>query len=130
MPDVENGAWVRKMRVFILTPDRAYSDDIEDSLDVFYHIIGCNVIDIVTRRVAGVPFSIICDDEGMLKENYVTALTSSGDIMLVGNLIFCHVGKDGELKGLSDSEIDLLESMIRVGSLDGQKWNVIVGMEV
>ena len=40
---------------------------VEERCDDFYTLLDCNVIDIVTRSVGGKAFSIVCDDEGLLK---------------------------------------------------------------
>ena len=40
-----------------------------NGLKDYYRLIDCSTIDIVKRRSAGKYYEIICDDEGLLKEN-------------------------------------------------------------
>ena len=64
-------------------------------------------IDIVSRRIKDTYFDIICDDEGLLKDNpRITAVDTEGNPMLVGNLIFSHTDENGETIGVTDEEID------------------------
>lgn len=77
----------------------------ECSLDDLYGILNCSTIDIVVRTIGGKPFDIVCDDEGLLKENpIVTAISEKGDHMLVGNLFICNHNKD-RLASLNDDDI-------------------------
>ena len=81
--------------------------EIEDKLEDFYKLINCNTIDIVSRSVDGVVFDIVCDDEGLLKDEIVvSAMNHDFRAMLVGNLIFAHHDEEGGLVGLTDDEID------------------------
>ena len=85
---------------------------IEDSLDEYYRIIGCQYIDIATRRIGGAGgrvFDIICDDEGLLKESpVVTALDGEFQPMLVGTLIFAHHDNEGNMTGITEEDAYLL----------------------
>ena len=42
---------------------------IEKSLDSYYKTLDCSCIDIVTRKIGGRRFDIICDDEGLYKDD-------------------------------------------------------------
>ena len=78
--------------------------EIPADLSGYYEAIDCDCIDIVTRTINGKPFTIICDDEGLLKENPVpSAIDKNENTMLVGNIFVCN--SDGEnLASLSEEE--------------------------
>ena len=80
--------------------------DVKDELDDFYSKLGCSCIDIVNLKIGGKSFDVMCDDEGLFRENpRVSAATSDGYAVLVGNLMFFHHDSQGELLGIDDSEI-------------------------
>ncbi len=90
--------------------------EIEDSLDDYYKIIGCNYIDIVERKIFGKWFDVICDDEGLLKENpTVTAIDAGFNPMLVGTLIFAHHDAEGHMTSIEDEEEAVLELATQTG---------------
>lgn len=95
----------------------------ENSLDDLYYNLECEYIDIVVRNVGGRQFDIVCDDEGLLKENpAVSAVDSKYNRMLVGNLIFAHHDSNGNLTGISLEEVEHLEEnlswcLIQVGAI-------------
>lgn len=69
--------------------------EIKDDLSGLYGILNCDTIDITQRAIDGRVFDIVCDDEGLLKENpKPTAVRTDGKIMLVGNLFICNHYKE------------------------------------
>ena len=101
------------MLTMILT-DEVKFKEIEDNLDVFYDIIGCDTIDIVTRTINGAGYEIICDDEGLLKAGpVVTAVSRDGRPQLVGGLIVAKYGGNGELAGLAPEDVLRLSNAIQ-----------------
>lgn len=78
-----------------------------NGLDDYYRLMGCSVIDITQRKIAGKYYDIICDDEGLLKENpKISAITHMGQPVLVGNLIIAgEADADGNLTDLLDTDI-------------------------
>ena len=89
---------------------------IKDKLQTFYDLIGCSSIDIVRRRIGKRYFTIICDDEGLLKDNpKISAISNLGEVRLVGNLVICSndVTEDGELIGLTDDEAAYISERIQ-----------------
>lgn len=77
---------------------------IPDTLEAYYDALHCDCIDIVMRTIGGRAFDIVCDDEGLLKdEPKVSAVNDLGEPMLVGNLFICK-SEDGELISLSEDE--------------------------
>lgn len=83
--------------------------DVQPKLEEYYRLLDCDTIDIVERQVGGKYFDIICDDEGLLKENPIpSALNKKGELMLVGNLLLCHHDNEGNETELSDKDVRLI----------------------
>ena len=84
--------------------------EFEDELSAMYGLCDCDCIDIASRYIGNSAYSIICDDEGLLKDPStirVSGIDTDGNAMLVGNLVFVARDEDnpGELRSLSDDEI-------------------------
>lgn len=63
-----------------------------DDIKEFYKIIQCNCIDIIVRYIDGIPYNIICDDEGWFKQNPIITLTSEDKTeAIVGNIIIAPI---------------------------------------
>ena len=95
--------------------------EIEDSLTVFYDLIDCSTVDMITREIDGSPFTIICDDEGLFVERpIISAMSLTTEERLVGNLIITGAPNDeGELIELTDEEAErILKKIISVYSID------------
>lgn len=88
--------------------------NIEANLDCYYRLLDCTSIDIVTRKIGGKWFDIVCDDEGLFREpQKVSAINDMGEPMLVGNLLFFHNDGEGNLTGLEDEDIEHLKRYIK-----------------
>ena len=93
----------------------AESVEIEATLDNYYKLLNCDVIDIVNREINGKRFDIVCDDEGLLKENpKISALDLQYKPTLVGNLFVCHVDVTGQECSLSEEEINHILECVRL----------------
>ena len=95
--------------------------NIPDDLNTFYKLCQCTCIDIVTRRIGNVPYSIICDDEGLFVESpKISAVDNGYRPQLVGNLIICGMpNKDGELTKLTG--VDAVHILSQIKHLYTQK---------
>lgn len=93
----------------------------ENNLDEFYEVLDCNTIDldcntidIVVRKIGTEYFDIVCDDEGLFKENpRVSAVDKNGKPMLVGNLFICKHDNEGRLVSLSASDFACIQRSVR-----------------
>lgn len=84
---------------------RAGRADIPDELSAYYRALDCSCVDIVSRRIGGKRFDIVCDDEGLLKEDCrISAFDLDWQPMLCGSLFVCK-SREGELVGLTEAEI-------------------------
>lgn len=88
--------------------------DIEPKLEAYYKALDCDCIDIVERKIGKKWFDIVCDDEGLLKERpKISAINDMGEVMLVGNLMFCKHDDEGDTVGLTDEEITHIQKYIQ-----------------
>lgn len=97
-----------KLKTLLLDVYRGFGapTSVEDELNAFYEQLDCRCIDIVCLRIGGKTFDVMCDDEGLFRENpRVSAATNNGNVLLVGNLMFFHHDDEGNLTGLDDAEI-------------------------
>jgi len=81
---------------------------VEDSLDSYYKLLGCSVIDIPMRRIGGVYYDIVCDEEGLYNsDNRIQMIHKDTNVpMLVGNLFICKDDGKGELKSLDNEDVE------------------------
>ncbi len=117
------------MKVLILNEKGFEVQDIADKLSEYYRLIECTTIDIVVRKIAGKAYDIICDDEGTFKENpRVTARWKDFSPALVGNLIFAHHDREGNMTGLTDDEIQSIKqaSIITCDTGTGKMWQSLI----
>ena len=85
-----------------------------NGLEDYYKYIGCDIIDIVRRKIGGLTVEIICDDEGTLVDNpKVSAVDLLGRVCLYGNLLVAS-GRviDGNLTELTEEEIEHLKKCL------------------
>lgn len=91
--------------------------EIEDSLDEFYRILNCSLVDMPVRKIGNKYFTIICDDEGLFAEDYkISATDNFGQPQLVGNLFIVSAENvDGELQSLTNDDADyILEHVLTI----------------
>lgn len=81
--------------------------DPEHALEEYHEKLNCDLIDITERKIGDKYYDIICDDEGLLKENAIpSAIDKDKKPMLVGNLLICNVANDeGEEVPLEISDV-------------------------
>ena len=84
------------------------------SLQDYYDLIGCNLIEIVSRKIGRKRFDVICDEEGtFVAEPKISAIDNLGTPMFVGNLIICGpANEEGELTDLSARDINYIKKRI------------------
>lgn len=102
--------------------------EIEDKLEVFYEHIKCTAIDIVYRSFEGRILNVVCDDEGLLKNDpMVSAITPKGEVVLVGNLIITGAtDDDGNLTSLSVKDLFAIRKSLVWIKYDGVLRKVLM----
>lgn len=119
------------MQLALLNEDGIKLLDIEGTLEEYYKYIGCSCIDIVTRKAGDTYFDIICDDEGLLKDNpRVSAVDMKGYPMLVGNLIFTHTDDKGETVEVTDEDVATIMDAVGIAvAEDGRLMGMVVQLD-
>ena len=95
-----------------------YNNDVKvvevNGLEDYYKYIGCEIIDIVRRKIGDITVEIVCDDEGTFVEHpKVSAIDIAGQPCLYGNLLVAG-GKviDGNLTDITDEEIEYIKQYL------------------
>ena len=83
---------------------------IDNTLEAFYSTLHCSCIDIVERTIGESEkyFTIVCDDEGLLKAApCISAVSDLCEPMLVGSLLITDFDHDtGDLASLPEQELE------------------------
>lgn len=83
---------------------------LDNTLEAYYSALNCSCIDIVERTIGESEkyFTIVCDDEGLLKASpCVSAVSALCEPMLVGSLLITDCDHDtGDLASLSERELE------------------------
>lgn len=109
----------RIMAVLVDVKNKAFGAvNIPDELDVFYALLGCRCIDIVTRRIGGQQkaFEIICDDEFLLADSpKISAVDGRGGVQLCGNILIAGpADAEGDLTSLDEDDAASILSCIQL----------------
>lgn len=101
----------RKIKVIFLDVENVKGPEvieIKDELDSYLQTLRIDTIDIIRRNIAGVSYQIVCDDEGLLKENPTLSAVDVNSVgQLVGNLIITGLSDgEGNLTGLNKNDVD------------------------
>lgn len=105
-------------KAMIQTVDKA--NGIQD----YYDLLNCSLFDIACRKIGENYYDIYCDDEGLLKCNpIVSAVSSDGEPMLVGNLFVAKTNDEGETISLNEDELsEVLENVTPLFDVRNQIW--------
>lgn len=104
----------------ILNPEEGVRFGVVKSLEDMYREIGCDTIDITSRKVEGRWFDFIVDDEGLLKADpkvsaiYRNEAEGTCEPALVGTLIICSHDEEGNTIDISLEDHMLLCDRIRI----------------
>ena len=91
--------------------------DIEDKLETYYDLIGCDSIEITTLHFIDCDVNVVVDEEGLFKDKPIPSiLTQAGEYAIVGNAVITGgVDEKGDLTSLRDHEItQILMSICKV----------------
>ena len=104
----------KELKGFFIDTKENREITINPTLDSYYELIGCNTIDIVTRRIGDKLFDIVCDDEALLYDDLeFSAVDKNGAVMLCGNLLILGLADEkGYETSLSDDDIALIKQNI------------------
>ena len=105
-----------------------------NDLETLYKLCDCSTIEIPYRKIGDYWYDIVCDEEGIFRENYkASALDEKFNVALVGNLLFCNHDAEGDLVSLTDEQIENLKNHIRTTChFDGKNQylhNTVIGVK-
>lgn len=98
--------------------------DEADTLNEYYHLLGCQCIDMVPIDVDGYAYDVVCDDEGLFREPLVPTLYISEDQVLFGNLAFVKLDEEGYTVGLEREDIERLLCYIEGQTENLHSWTM------
>lgn len=110
---------------------KAEALEIEPTLQNYYKLLDCDLIDITERKIGEYWYDIVCDDEGLLKENQIpSAVNSKSEVQLVGNLLLMNHDGEGNETSLTDEQInDLMNGHIAYYNHNDQITPILRGVE-
>lgn len=109
---------MNKITGYFVDPENFIAEPrtIDKSLEGYYALLRCDCIDIPSRMIGDRRFNIICDDEGLLKENnVVSAFDRDGSPMLVGALFVVKFDGKEDVTSLTEEELDYVDFHIETG---------------
>lgn len=87
----------------------------EDKLENIYSLLSVDLIDVTERKVGKFVYDIVCDDEGLLKNDILpSAFNDKCEPQLVGNLLLVNHDDEGNFTDLTDEQIADLENQMFV----------------
>lgn len=97
-------------------------------LDDLYRMCHCDCIEIVVRNIDGIPFNIVCDDEGLLKGDVMfTAFYDDGTPEIAGSIcVFSCDDEWGDLSGLKGNEIEALMNRTGMAMMNDLTMRTII----
>lgn len=89
---------------------------VADELEAFYQVLNVDMIELPIRSICGKEYAIMCDEEGLLKDNpIISCMNCSGpEYAICGNVMIFNEGEDGELESLTLADIDMIEKRIKL----------------
>lgn len=105
---------MKPITMLYLNGQSATFEKVNPSLERYYDMLKCDFIDIVSLKIGGQFYDIICDDEALLKQppHYVSVISAEGHPMLIGNILVCNSTENGCEATLTPSDIvNLLGSL-------------------
>ena len=98
--------------------------DEADTLNEYYHLLGCRCIDMVEIDVDNYSYDVVCDDEGLFREPMVPTLYISEEQVLFGSLAFVKIDEEGYTVGLDKDDIERLLHYIENQKDDLHRWTM------
>lgn len=88
--------------------------DLPETLSGLYNALDIDMIEIRHARISGVIYTIVCDEEGLLKDSCRVSVRDfmTGEPMLVGNILVCR--EDGEdIAGIRNEDLSAVLKNIK-----------------
>lgn len=98
------------MKGFLIDVVNKKAEVVECANDIhaWYKLLKCDIIEMPERRIGGKYYTIICDEEGLLKSNpVVSGISSDYNVMLVGNLLVVNSDyENGDVTDLTNEDVE------------------------
>ena len=103
--------------------------DVPDTPEGLQQATGSDTVDVVVRYLEGVPFNIVIDDEGLLRNRKPSAANGDLRVLLVGTLLVLGVREDGEFRSLTSEEREIVQRHTRaVRTIEGNVQWMLMGL--
>lgn len=98
---------MRKIKGYLLDPIlRLYKPlEVEDSIYTYYELLHCSLIDITGIQIAGKRYQVICDDEGLLRENPLPTIYRPDGTLVGACFVTGLADCEGNLTSLTDDDV-------------------------
>ena len=90
--------------------------DCANDIHEWYKLLNTDIVEMPERQIGGKYYTIICDEEGLLKpEPIISAMNSGIDTMFVGNLLIFNIDRENcDVTDLSKEDIENIKSFTKV----------------
>ena len=97
-----------------VTTGKASVIDAEHSLDAWYDLIGCRLVEMVERRIGRKRYTVICDEEGTFRPDCkISAISNMGEVMFVGSLLIVNgPDEEGNTQELTEEDAEYIMERI------------------
>ncbi len=88
--------------------------DCDSDIHEWYKLLNCELVEMPERTIAGRSYTIICDEEGLLKSDpVISAINGQGEVMLVGSLLIFNTDYENcDVTDLTDEDIKYIRHYI------------------
>lgn len=105
----------KMIRGILIKEDKVEIVEVENSLIELYKLLDCDLIQVVERKIGEKVYDIICDEEGLMKPNFQSAICSNYTENLYGNILIVNHDDEGNFTSLSHDEIiDIHNSIFKL----------------
>lgn len=97
-----------KLTMVYVTPEFVDVREVEPTLETYYEMLDCDMIEMPSRKIGDKYYDVICDEEGLLKPDPILSGFNSErcEPMIVGKLLICNVADDeGREVGLTEEDV-------------------------
>lgn len=118
----------KKLTGFLIDPYKrlAVQMTLEDTLDELYAALGVTCIDIVTRTINGKAYTIVCDDEGLLKDKPIPSATSDSNTVMLFGPLFVTNDNGPELASLTPADVKFIKRNLGVVVMPGHGMSPVL----
>lgn len=116
---------MKEIQAVLIRPKACKAEKVsfKPSLQEYYRLLECELIEYAHRTVFGQEVCIVCDEEGLFDgTNVASAVNNDGKIMFVGNILVIGAeNENGHDTGLSDEIADIVLRNVATVGMVGKK---------